>query len=68
MTQQEFIEKLENGTLTGDDLLHLPYTMNKEEVGRILVEFYYMILDCEEMTVKYPRKEIADTLREMWEE
>ena len=60
MTQEEFIRKLENGTLTGDDLLNLPFNMNKMDLGRILVEFYYMLLDCSECTVTDPVGEVAD--------
>ena len=68
MEREEFIAKLKAKALDGDDLLHLPYTMSKDDVGRVLVEFYYMLLDCSEVQVTNPLGEIADTLYEMWED
>ena len=47
MTKREIIEKFRKGTITGDDLLNLPYT-NRNEAGRVLVEIYYYILDINE--------------------
>ena len=47
MTQEEIVKKFQNGTITGDELLNLPYT-NRNEAGRVLLEIYYYLLDVNE--------------------
>ena len=47
MTQEEIVRKFQDGTITGDELLNLPYT-NRNEAGRVLLEIYYCLLDVNE--------------------
>ena len=47
MTQEEIVKKFKNGTITGDELLNLPYT-NQRDAGRVLLEIYYYLLDVNE--------------------
>lgn len=60
MTKREIIEKFRNGTITGDDLLNLPYT-NRNEAGRVLVEIYYCLLDANEARVLYETDTTVDS-------
>ena len=47
MTPEEIVRKFQNGTITGDELLNLPYT-NQRDAGRVLLEIYYYLLDVNE--------------------
>lgn len=47
MTQEEIVRKFQDGTITGDELLNLPYT-NQRDAGRVLLEIYYYLLDVNE--------------------
>ena len=47
MTREEIVRKFQDGTITGDELLNLPYT-NQRDAGRVLVEIYYYLRDVNE--------------------
>lgn len=51
MTQEEIVARFENGQMTGSDLLALPHNSNLNDVGRVLVELYYALIDTNEARV-----------------
>lgn len=43
MTKEEMIKKLETDTMTLDDFRYLPVTMNKTDIGDLLVDLSYAL-------------------------
>jgi hypothetical protein len=51
MTREEIVERFSCGQMTGSDLLALPHNSNLNDVGRVLVELYYALIDTNEARV-----------------
>ena len=71
MTKEELIHRFNNREIIGDTLLNLPYYMTKPEIGRVLVEMYYLLLDTadgkEFSSMREVDRAIADALTTAWE-
>lgn len=61
MTREIFVEKLKTDKLDGDDLLHLAYTMSNTDVGKILLEFYYALVEHRELVL-----DVVENLEISW--
>ena len=48
MTREEIVERFKSGQMDGSDLLALPHDTNLSNVGRLLVELYYALIDVNE--------------------
>ena len=48
MTREEIVERFKSGQMDGNDLLALPHDTNLLDVGRVLVELYYALIDVNE--------------------
>lgn len=72
MKKGEIITKFGTGQMTGSDLLALPHNSNADDVGRVLVEMYYLLIDYSEgncLPTNISMGEIlANNLIDYWED
>ena len=69
MTRAELCRKLQNDTLTLDEVRSLPYKLDKETIADILVELTYALyVECGVDEHKANRALLACLLERWWEE
>ena len=68
MEREEIIQKIKDRTLTMDECLNLPFTMNKLDLGRVIAEMWYGILEEADNCDGNTYEVVAENLESMWEE